>query len=53
MERQQAERVVPIGDLIVIPPRLGTLVPVRGEAQAAMEDAAGHAPTSIKAYLSR
>ncbi len=53
IERQQAERVVPIGDLIVIPPKLGTLVPVRGEAQTAMTDAAGHVPTSIKAYLSR
>ncbi|MFE9959970.1 hypothetical protein [Micromonospora sp. NPDC005299] len=52
-QRQQAERVVPVGDLIVIPPKLGTLVPVSGEAQTAMADAAGRVPTSIKAYLSR
>ncbi|MER6593195.1 hypothetical protein ABT214_15350 [Micromonospora purpureochromogenes] len=52
-QRQQAERVVPVGDLIVLPPKHTTLVPVTGEARAAVADAAGRAPTSIKAYLSR
>nr|WTA70813.1 hypothetical protein OHB51_17340 [Micromonospora sp. NBC_00855] len=52
-ERQQAERVVPIGELIVVPPRQSTLVPVAGEARATVAEAAGVVPTSIKAYLSR
>lgn len=51
--RQQAERVVPVGDLIVIPPRQTTVVPLTGEALTATVGAAGRVPTSIKAYLSR
>ncbi|WP_328418432.1 hypothetical protein OG470_32505 [Micromonospora sp. NBC_00389] len=52
-QRQQAERVVPVGDLIVVPPKQTTLVPVAGEARTAVAGAAGLLPTSIKAYLSR
>ncbi|MGW4295650.1 hypothetical protein ACWEH1_21725 [Micromonospora chersina] len=52
-ERQQAEQVVPVGDLIVLPPKQNTLVPVTGAARTAVEGAAGRVPASIKAYLSR
>ncbi|WP_433288307.1 hypothetical protein [Micromonospora sp. CA-244673] len=52
-QRQQAAQVVPVGDLIVVPPKQTTLVPVTGEARTAMVGAAGRFPTSIKAYLSR
>lgn len=52
-ERQQAERVVPIGDLIVVPPKQATPVPVAGQARTTVTEAAGRVPTSIKAYLSR
>ncbi|WP_422769314.1 hypothetical protein ACN28C_21365 [Plantactinospora sp. WMMC1484] len=52
-QRQQADQVVPVGDLIVVPPQETTLVPVTGEARTAMAGAAGRFPTSIKAYLSR
>ncbi|MEU5526196.1 hypothetical protein ABZ744_04585 [Micromonospora chersina] len=52
-ERQQAEQVVPVGDLIVLPPNQSTLVPVTGAARTAVEGAAGRVPASIKAYLSR
>ncbi|MCW3820286.1 hypothetical protein ONA91_38240 [Micromonospora sp. DR5-3] len=52
-QRQQADQVVPVGDLIVVPPKQTTLVPVAGEARTAMAGAAGRFPTSIKAYLSR
>ncbi|MEU5934498.1 hypothetical protein [Micromonospora sp. NPDC047187] len=48
-ELQQAKRVVPIGDLIVVPPRQATLVPVPGEAQTTVTEAAGRVPTGIKA----
>lgn len=51
-QRQQAERVVPIGGLILLPPKHTTVVPVTGEARAAVDDAAGRVPASIKAYLS-
>ncbi len=52
-QRQQAERVVPVGDLIVVPPKQTTLVPVTGAARTAVAGAAGRVPTSIKGYLSR
>ncbi|MFC4148028.1 hypothetical protein ACFO0M_17370 [Micromonospora mangrovi] len=52
-ERQQPDRVVPVGDLVVIPPKQTMLVPVTGEAQAAVASTAGRIPASIKAYLSR
>lgn len=52
-ERQQAEQVVPVGDLIVLPPKQSTLVPVTGAARTAVAGAAGRVPASIKAYLSR
>ncbi|MCP3782218.1 hypothetical protein NLX85_02385 [Micromonospora sp. A3M-1-15] len=52
-QRQQAEKVVPVGDLIVVPPKQSTLVPVTGAARTAVAGAAGRVPASIKAYLSR
>lgn len=52
-QRSQAQRVAPVGDLIVLPPKHTTVVPVTGEARAAVADAAGRASTSITAYLSR
>ncbi|MDI1466313.1 hypothetical protein QEZ54_35580 [Catellatospora sp. KI3] len=51
--RQQADQVVPVGDLIVVPPEQTVVVPVTGEARTAMAGAAGRFPTSIKVYFSR
>ncbi|MEU5872578.1 hypothetical protein AB0A73_13605 [Glycomyces sp. NPDC047369] len=52
-ERQQADGVLPIGDLIVVPPHQSTLVPLSGDALATVTESEGLVPTSIKAYLSR
>ncbi|WP_433132586.1 hypothetical protein ACQPWW_13555 [Micromonospora sp. CA-240977] len=52
-ERQQADRIIPIGDLIVVPPNKATLVPVSGDARTTVTESAGLVPTSIKAYRSR
>ncbi|HEX5541824.1 MAG TPA: hypothetical protein VFX60_09710 [Micromonospora sp.] len=50
---QQAERVLPVGDLIVVPARGTVTVPMEGEADLANAMAAGRVAASIKAYFSR
>ncbi|GAB3147744.1 hypothetical protein GCM10027290_31500 [Micromonospora sonneratiae] len=50
---QQAQQVVPVGDLISVPGKGSVTVPMDGEAGAVIERTAGYAPASIKVYFSR